>query len=140
MRRWHVAAMYLAVALGAVGVERRLQCGAGSDVTQQWRVIWTSRSLAVPSMAAQTKEWRRLPEQVIRHRAVRVVTNRTILRHRRMLIRKRSLFFRRGICNTPCSRSALSDCPGFARAASWQSEQTILPSLIGWCDGIEVLA
>ena len=45
-------------------------------------------------MASQAEEGRRLMQQVVGHRPMRLVANRAILRHRRMLIGERPLFLR----------------------------------------------
>jgi len=45
----------------------------------------------MPRMAPQAEERRRLLQQLLGHRAVRIVADHAILRHRRMLIHKWSL-------------------------------------------------
>jgi len=46
----------------------------------------------MPAMTTQTEKHRRLAEQIVGHRSVRLMANRAILGHRRMLIGKRALF------------------------------------------------
>lgn len=83
--------MNLLVALRAVRVERLLQAGTRANVSQE-RGIVEVRPFAVPGVATQAKESHRLAEQVVGHRAVRIVADCAILGHRRVLVRERALF------------------------------------------------
>lgn len=91
MGRGHVAAVNLGVALGAVGIESGLRGGIRAHVAQIGGIMEV-RPFAVPGMAPQTEEGRRLTEQIVRHRPVRIVADRTIFRHGWMLVRERALF------------------------------------------------
>src|SRR3972149_6282559 len=51
VRRWHIAAVYLAVALGAVREKGRLQAGTRANVSQQGCMIGAGRAGAGPGMA-----------------------------------------------------------------------------------------
>ena len=49
---------------------------------------------AMPGVAPQAEERRRLPQQVVGHRAVRLVADRAVLGHRRVRVGERSLLLR----------------------------------------------
>ena len=92
---------------------------------------------AVSAVAPQAQERRRLLEQVVGHGSVRLVADRAVLRHRRMLVGERTLLLGMALVAQQVDGSALR-FPSLCPCASWQSEQTILPSLIGWWEGREL--
>jgi hypothetical protein len=94
VRRRQIAAVNLMVTLRAIGVERGLQGGTRANVSQQPRVIGADWAGAMSRMASQAEERRRLMQQVVRYRTVRIVTNSAILRNRRVLVRKGALLLR----------------------------------------------
>src|SRR5687768_564565 len=91
MRRWHVAAVNLAVALRAIAKKCTLQRGIRSYISQQRRVIRPQRARPMSRVTSQAKERRRLPHQAVGHRAVRLVADRAVLSHRWMFVRERPL-------------------------------------------------
>ena len=93
MGRRQVAAVNLLVALRAICVKSRLETGTHANVSHQRRMIGAGWPFAMPSMTSQAEEGRRLVEQVVGYRSMRIVTDRTILGHRRMLVSERALLF-----------------------------------------------
>ncbi len=95
MRRGQIAAVDLGVALSAIAVESALQAGARTDIDQtragMRAKVWPR---AVSGMAPQAQECRRLVQQVVGDCPVWVMTNPAVLRHGRVLVHERTLFFR----------------------------------------------
>jgi hypothetical protein len=95
-----VGSVDLGVALRAIRVQRlshrrvavniKLSARSCGTIGQGNTVAWVPGP-AVPGMAAQAEEPDRLPEQVVGHRAVRLMANTTVLRDGRMRVGKRPL-------------------------------------------------
>lgn len=94
VRRRQVAAVYLGVALGAVGIKGCLQTRAGTDVAQQRRVVRAQWARTMSGVAPQTKERGRLMQQIIGHRPMRIVTDSAVFSDRWVLVSERTLLFR----------------------------------------------
>ena len=81
-------------------------------------------------MAPQAEERGRLPQQVVGHGAVRLMANAAVLADRRVFEGKRALLLRVALVAHQVD-GRLLEVPVSWPCGSWQSEQTILPSLIG---------
>ena len=80
------------MALRAIAVEGALQRGTRADVDQPRTSVGTEVvGGTVSGMASQAQERRGLLQQVVLDRPVRIVADRAILRHRRVLVDERPL-------------------------------------------------
>ena len=89
MRCGQIAPVDLGVTCRAIRVESRAKLWNRIDI---YPVTTTVCAVAVPNVASQAEERRRLFQQVVRHRPMGLVADAAIFRHWRMLVSEWSLF------------------------------------------------